>query len=58
MTGVKETDNLVMRANLETIQNIIGSNGFDSVLNYAGLEKYFDSFPLDNDERVNQIMWS
>lgn len=51
MPGVEKTDNVVMRANLETIQTIVGSNGLKSILNYAGLQKYVDNFPPDNDER-------
>ncbi len=49
--AVTKTDNLVMRANLETLKNITGPNGLRSVLNYAGLQKYLDSLPPDNDER-------
>lgn len=52
MPGVEKTDNLVMRANLETIQTIVGPNGLKSILNFAGLHKYIDNFPPDNDERV------
>jgi predicted hydrocarbon binding protein len=51
MPGVEKTDNLVMRANLETIQGIIGPNGLKSILNYAGLQKYIGNFPPDNDKR-------
>jgi predicted hydrocarbon binding protein len=49
--SVEKTDNMVMRANLETIQGITGSNGLKSILNYAGLQRYIDNFPPDNDER-------
>jgi predicted hydrocarbon binding protein len=51
MTGIRRTDNLVLRANLETIQSITGPNGLKSILNYAGLQQYIDNFPPDNDER-------
>ncbi len=51
MSGVERTDNLVMRANLETIQSITGPNGLKSILNYAGLQKYIGNFPPDNDDR-------
>jgi predicted hydrocarbon binding protein len=44
------TANGVMRASLEGIQDIIGSNGLKSVLNYGHLEKYIDSFPPNNEE--------
>ncbi|MBU7016249.1 MAG: hypothetical protein HXS44_01975 [Theionarchaea archaeon] len=44
-----KTDNFSMRIYLETIQYIVGSNGLKSILNYAHLEKYIDSFPPDND---------
>ena len=52
MTKEKRTDNFSMRAFLMTIENIVGSNGLKSVLNYAGLGKYIDNFPPDNDELV------
>lgn len=51
MAGVRKTDNLVLRANLETIQEITGVNGLKSILNFAGMQHYIDNFPPDNDER-------
>ncbi|KYK36366.1 MAG: hypothetical protein HXS48_15005 [Theionarchaea archaeon] len=46
----RKTDNLLMRIWLETIQNIVGSNGTKAILNHAQLQKYIDNFPPDNDE--------
>ena len=46
----RKTDNLTMRIWLELIENITGSNGLKSILNYAHLEKYIDEYPPDNDE--------
>ena len=40
-----------MRIYLETIENVVGSNGLKSILNYAHLEKYIE-FPPDNDDVV------
>lgn len=50
MSEGRKTDNFVMRIYLDTIQSIVGSNGLKSILNYAHLEKYIDSFPPHNDE--------
>ena len=50
MIDVKKTDNLIMRVLLETIQNVVGANGLKSILNYAHLKKYIDSFPPENHE--------
>lgn len=44
----RKTDNFVMRIWLETIQNSVGSNGLQSLLDHAHLKKYSD-FPPDND---------
>lgn len=43
------TDNITMRLWLETIESVLGSNGLNSVLNYAHLSKYIDNFPPDDD---------
>ena len=51
MSEEVKTDNLIMRVFLETIDNIVGSNGLKSILNYAHLEKYIGNFPPDNDEQ-------
>jgi predicted hydrocarbon binding protein len=50
MSEERKTDNFHMRMWLETIQNIIGSNGLNAILNHANLQKYRDDFPPDNDE--------
>jgi predicted hydrocarbon binding protein len=50
MSGERKTDNHVMWVWLETIGNIIGPRGLNSILNYAHLEKYIDNFPPDNDK--------
>ena len=47
----RRTDNFSMRIYLETVQNVVGSNGLKSILNYAHLEKYIE-FPPDNDDVV------
>lgn len=51
MSEKRKTDNLTMRIWLETIENIVGSNGLKSILNYAGLQKYIDSYPPENNEQ-------
>lgn len=49
----ENTDNFVMRIYLDTIQNVVGSNGLKSILNYAHLEKYIDNFPpYDNNLEI------
>jgi hypothetical protein len=45
----RKTDNFSMKTFLETIENIVGSNGLKSILNYAHLEKYIECFPPDNE---------
>jgi predicted hydrocarbon binding protein len=45
----RKIDNFTMRIWLETIENILGSNGLKSVLNYSRLGKYIDNFPPYND---------
>ncbi|MGC1121265.1 MAG: hypothetical protein WBA22_09235 [Candidatus Methanofastidiosia archaeon] len=50
MVDQKYVDNTLMRIYLDTIQNIMGSQGLNSVLNYGHLEKYINNFPPDNDE--------
>jgi predicted hydrocarbon binding protein len=52
MSDERKTDNFSMRTYLMTIENIIGSNGLKSILNYGHLEKYIDNFPPDNEELV------
>ena len=37
--------NIEMRIWLETIQNVIGQNGLNAVLNHGNLKKYVDNFP-------------
>ena len=44
----RKTDNFSMRVYLETIQDIVGTHGLKSVLNYAHLETYIDNFPPSN----------
>ncbi|MBU6996397.1 MAG: hypothetical protein HXS41_07355 [Theionarchaea archaeon] len=43
--GGKNTSNYEMRTWLETIQNIVGSNGLKSILNHAHLQHYQSNFP-------------
>jgi len=50
MAEERKTDNLTMRIWLELIENIAGPNALKSILNYAHLEKYIDTYPPDNDE--------
>ncbi|MBU6997959.1 MAG: hypothetical protein HXS41_11970 [Theionarchaea archaeon] len=50
MSERNQVDNTLMRVYLDTIQNILGSQGLNSVLNYGGLEKYINNLPPDNDE--------
>ena len=42
-------DNLTVRLWLETIEDIVGTNGLKTVLDYAGLQRYIGNFPPDND---------
>lgn len=49
MTEVSKTENFLMRTYLVTIQNVVGSNGLKSILNYSHLEKYIDNLPPDNE---------
>ncbi|MBU7023281.1 MAG: hypothetical protein HXS40_03860 [Theionarchaea archaeon] len=49
MAETKKTDNFLMRCWLGTVQNIVGTNGLNSVLHYAHLEKYINNLPPDND---------
>ncbi|MBU7013193.1 MAG: hypothetical protein HXS52_08465 [Theionarchaea archaeon] len=48
MNEEKMIDNFLMKTYLKTIQNIVGINGLNSVLNYSHLQKYVGSFPPDN----------
>lgn len=48
----RKTDNLVLRLTLETIQKELGTAMLRNILNNAGLQKYIDAFPPDNDELV------
>jgi predicted hydrocarbon binding protein len=50
MSGERKIDNYSMRTWLKTIENIVGRGGLRSILNYAHLQKYIDSFPPDNDD--------
>lgn len=50
MPDQKYIDNTLMRVYLDTIQNIIGLQGLNSILNYGRVEKYINNFPSDNDE--------
>lgn len=51
MPEVRTTDNITMRLWLETVENVVGSNGLKSILNYAQLKHFIDSFPPDNDNQ-------
>jgi predicted hydrocarbon binding protein len=55
MINGRKTDNFSMRMFLKTIENIVGSNGLKSILNYAHLQKYIDNFPPDNEELIIPI---
>ena len=46
----EKVDNFIMRKWLETLRDIVGENGLKSILNYAHLPFYIDSFPPDTDE--------
>jgi predicted hydrocarbon binding protein len=48
--AIRKTDNFIMRVSLETIENVVGSNGLKSILYYGHLDKYIDNFPPDDDE--------
>ncbi|MGC1120856.1 MAG: 4-vinyl reductase [Candidatus Methanofastidiosia archaeon] len=50
MSKRRKIDNFSMRIWLETIGNVVGTGGLNSVLNYAHLQKYIDNPPPDNDE--------
>jgi hypothetical protein len=50
MSEERKIDNYSMRTWLKTIENIVGHGGLKSILNYARLQKYIDSFPPDSDE--------
>jgi len=43
--------NMTFRVVLLGIQEIIGENGLNTVLNYAGIKKYRDNFPQNNKEK-------
>ena len=45
-----KVDNISMRVLLETVTNIIGVNGLNSVLNYAKLQSYINNFPPLDDK--------
>ncbi|MBU7042942.1 MAG: hypothetical protein HXS47_05060, partial [Theionarchaea archaeon] len=48
----RKTSNYEMRTWLETIQNIVGSNGLKSILNHANLKHYINNFPPEDYEFV------
>ena len=50
MSKEKRTDNITMRLWLETLENVIGSNGLKSILNYGHIQHYIDALPPDNDD--------
>ena len=52
MAEERKIDNLLMRIWLETIQEIVGPNGLNAILNHANIKVYIDNFPPDNDELV------
>ncbi len=47
----KRTENFHMRLWMETLQNIVGPNGLNAILNHAHLQKYTNSPPPGNDEK-------
>jgi hypothetical protein len=49
-TMIEKIDNFIFRKWLETLQEIVGTNGLNSILNYAHLKRYIDDFPPDNDD--------
>lgn len=52
MAEERKIDNLLMRIWLETIHEIVGSNGLNAILNHANIREYIDNFPPDDDELV------
>ncbi|MBN2224995.1 MAG: hypothetical protein JW765_10000 [Deltaproteobacteria bacterium] len=46
--------NSLMYITLLTVQDIVGKNGLNSILNYSGLTKYRDNFP-PNDEKIEAM---
>lgn len=47
----RKTENFHMRMWLDTLQNIVGPNGLNAILNHAHLQQYIDAFPPGNDEK-------
>ncbi len=43
--------NKVTRIDLEAMEDVLGSNGVEAILNLAGLEEWVDNYPPDNLER-------
>jgi predicted hydrocarbon binding protein len=50
MAEGRKIDNTSMRIWLETIEDIVGPDGFKSILNHAHLETYSNRFPPANDD--------
>ena len=50
MSEQRKIANGVMKVSLEGIQDIVGSNGLKSILNYGHLERYIDEVPPQNGE--------
>ena len=50
MAEGRKIDNSSMRIWLETIQDIVGSDGFTTILDHAHLERYSDNLPPANDD--------
>lgn len=43
--------NKIARIFLAAMEDVMGKNGLNAILNLAGLQKYIDNFPPDNLER-------
>lgn len=54
---LEEVDNFLFRKWLETLQNIVGKNGLNSILNYSHLDMYIGNFPPDNDDLAIPVQY-
>jgi predicted hydrocarbon binding protein len=54
---LEEVDNFLFRKWLETLQDIVGKNGLNSILNYSHLNMYIGNFPPDNDDLAIPVQY-
>lgn len=54
---LEEVDNFLFRKWLETLQNIVGKNRLNSILNYSHLNTYIGNFPPDNDDLAIPVQY-